>query len=526
VGASSGRVAMAARRDAPEGPRPAGGQGGARRGHAGGLGRRELLGGSLSAAAWLALSGLPRLAWADVVPEPGGVSAQELAPLLRWLEQTPRERLLEELGARVRGGLSYRALLGALLLAGVRGVEPRPVGFRFHAVLAIHAAHQASLAAPPEERWLPLFWSADLYKSAQAEQRALGDWQLPAEPDPAAVPDAERAPAAFREAMVRWDAQAADGAALALARHASAQQAFELFAQVAPRDFRDIGHKVIYLAGAFRLLEVIGWQHAAPVLRSLALALNQHGGDPSPVGSEQAADRDGRENRERLGAIPAGWQQGTDEPGAPRELLRALRTASGPQASAQLVELLRAGVGPRSLWDGLSAAAGELAMRRGSLVALHSLTALNALRYSFERSASDETRRFTLLQAGAFLPAFRGAPSAGVELDALEPAAQPVSAAEIFAELGRDKLAASRQLLAYRAAGGPAQPLLAAARALVRARGRGAHDYKYSSAVLEDCERVSPAWRDRYLAAALHALVAEGSPPNELVPRIEAALRG
>ena len=42
------------------------------------------------------------------------------------------------------------------------------------------------------------------------------------------------------------------------------------------RDFRDIGHKAIYVANAWRTLQTIGWQHAEPVLRSLAYALLDH----------------------------------------------------------------------------------------------------------------------------------------------------------------------------------------------------------------------------------------------------------
>ena len=36
------------------------------------------------------------------------------------------------------------------------------------------------------------------------------------------------------------------------------------------------------------------------------------------------------------------------------------------------------------------------------------MTTMNALRYAFETSAEDETRRWVLLQAAAFMPMFRG----------------------------------------------------------------------------------------------------------------------
>jgi hypothetical protein len=136
--------------------------------------------------------------------------------------------LLEEMGAAVRKGLAYPDALRALLLAAVRGVEPRPVGFKFHAVLAIHAAHQASMAAQGSDRWLPLLWSLDLFKSAQAQQRAGNGWTLPAANE-SALPGAAQAPQAFLSAMERWDGEAAAAAASSLARHHGEGEVFELF---------------------------------------------------------------------------------------------------------------------------------------------------------------------------------------------------------------------------------------------------------------------------------------------------------
>src|SRR5258708_30094771 len=64
-----------------------------------------------------------------------------IEPTVRLLEDTPRERVLEEVAARIKNGLSYREVLAALLLAGVRNVEPRPPeGVKFHAVPGINSA--------------------------------------------------------------------------------------------------------------------------------------------------------------------------------------------------------------------------------------------------------------------------------------------------------------------------------------------------------------------------------------------------
>src|SRR3954447_26814573 len=80
----------------------------------------------------------------------------EIEPLVRLLEESPRDRLLETVAARLHDGLGYRELLAALLLAGVRNVQPRPsVGHKFHSVLVVNSAHLASLSSPGADRWLP-----------------------------------------------------------------------------------------------------------------------------------------------------------------------------------------------------------------------------------------------------------------------------------------------------------------------------------------------------------------------------------
>src|SRR5437773_115901 len=48
----------------------------------------------------------------------------EIEPLVRLLEDTPRDKVLEEFAARIHQGTTYREVLAALLLAGVRNVQP------------------------------------------------------------------------------------------------------------------------------------------------------------------------------------------------------------------------------------------------------------------------------------------------------------------------------------------------------------------------------------------------------------------
>ena len=95
---------------------------------------------------------------------------------------------------------------------------------------------------------------------------------------------------------------------------------------------------------------------------------------------------------------------------------------------------------------------------------------------------------------------------------------------EIFAEASRDRTAAARKALGYLQSGRDPRALIDAARRLVFLKGDDAHDYKFSSAVLEDYFNASPAWRERYLASSLLLLPGSADRDNDLVKRTRAAL--
>jgi hypothetical protein len=452
----------------------------------------------------------------------------DLEPLVRLLEETPRDRVLEEVAQRVRGGLTYRELLAALLLAGVRNIQPRPVGFKFHAVLVVNSAHLASLASSEGDRWLPIFWAIDQFKSSQAADVKEGDWTMPAIEE-GKVPPSHRARQAFIDAMDQWDEPGADAAIVGLARTASANELFEIFCRYGARDFRDIGHKAIYVANSFRTLEVIGWQHAEPVLRSLAYALlDRSGARENPAQADLPADRPFRQNLAALAEVRTGWLDGKPSAEATKEMLAAFRTASAAEASELTRKLLNGGVAPQSIFDALFNAAGEFLMQAPGIVAVHAVTFTNAIHYAWHRTQSDETRRLLLLQNAAFLPLYRGAhKDTGVHLDTLEPLAPETAGdeavGEIFAEVSRDRLRAARKMLGWLAANPSPAPLATAARRLIFLKGTNSHDYKFSSAVLEDYEHLSPPWRDRLLAASVFYLRGSGDADNALTPRIRAA---
>jgi hypothetical protein len=477
------------------------------------------------------LSQLPPVSAAEAKLAPRIVQFHpEIEPLVRWLEDTPRERLLEEAASRIRRGLTYREVLAALLLAGVRNIQPRPVGFKFHAVLVVNSAHLASLSSPDTDRWLPIFWALDQFKSSQAADVREGDWTM-GPVDEAAVPPSHKAKPALIEALDNWDEGAADAAIVGLARTVGAHEIFAVLCRYGARDFREIGHKEIYVANSFRTLEAIGWQHAEPVLRSLTYALlDRAGTKENPAKADLPADRPFRHNLELVKQIRVGWLDGKRSADATAELLDSIRQGSDIDASELTVKLLNQGVAPQSIFDAFFDGAGELLMRAPGILSLHATTFTNAVHYSWQHTRDDETRRLLLLQNAAFLPRFRGtSKDTGVHIDSLEP--EPLKATgadaieEIFAYNSKEeRLGASRKILSYLKDNPDPKPLADAARRLIFLKGRDSHDYKFSSAVLEDYQAMTPPWRDRYLAASVFYLKGSRDADSDLVKRIRSAL--
>src|SRR5436309_10140268 len=100
------------------------------------LARSAALGAAANLGDFGFLRNLPPLSAAEVQVQPAVVQlSADIEPLVRLIEESPRNRLLEVVAERVHGGTSYQQLLSALMLAGVRGIKPPPVGFPCPALL-------------------------------------------------------------------------------------------------------------------------------------------------------------------------------------------------------------------------------------------------------------------------------------------------------------------------------------------------------------------------------------------------------
>ena len=488
-----------------------------------------------TAADWAFLGTLPRVSAAETGSVAGRVQfTPEIEPLVRLIEDTPREQVLERLASVIRKGTPYRDVLAALQLTGIRNVQPRPsVGFKFHSVLVVNSCHLASAAGPEDERWLPIFWAVDYVKSTQAEEAQKTGWKM-APVNEAKVPHGPDAAKLFAEAMNEWNVEKADVATAGIVRSLTKDQVFELFAMYAARDFRDIGHKAIFLANASRTLEVIGWQHAEPVLRSLAFAMLNHGNESNPAKSDHSADRPWKQNAELVTTLKAPSRQPQADVRAAQDLIAGIRIGNGHETAKTAAEILNSGVSAASVWDGVFVSAGELLMRQPGIVALHGLTSANAIHYIAGRVRDESLRQRLLLQACSFNALFREAaqgrsPLARLSVDDVAPlggvSGGPFTLDEIFADVSSDKLRAARKLYSYLNAGGDPKAVLDAARRLVFQKGSNSHDYKFSSAVLEDFAHVSPALRNQFLALSVFNLKGTTDKDSGLIGRTKAALQ-
>lgn len=448
----------------------------------------------------------------------------EMEPVVRWIEDTPRERFFEKAVGELKNGLSYRSLLGGLFLAGIRNIKPRPVGYKFHAVMVINSAHLLAQTAAVTERLLPLFWALDNFKNSQAADVKEGDWAL-GKVDEARVPPPHRAKADYITAMEDWDSDAADVAVAGLCRGAGAAEAMEPIWRMAVRDQRNIGHKAIFAAQSWRTLQAIGWRHAEPVLRSLTYGLLDLQGDrPGPLGPYKA-------NLEVAKKIRADWPAGRQDAGATKSLLQTMRQASPEDASAEAAKLLGQGIAPDSLWDAVVLMASEMMMRNPGIISLHATTSANALHYIFHASGDDLTRKLALLQAAGWQPLYRerGKSSSPLQIDALpspeKTAEGDEAVGEIFATINDDRKTAAEQTAAYLSRGGSSARLFDAARRMIFHKGRDSHDYKYGGAIWEECIAASdPRWQAPLAAAAMFHLPGAKTHDSPLMIRAREAV--
>lgn len=503
------------------------------------LSRRDLLHGLTGA-----LTAPLLLSRADAEVTPDVVKFRpEIEPLVGLIERTPREKCAEMVVEQLRRGVSYRQLLAALFLAGIRNINPRPPGFALHCVFVIHSAHLMSLEAPADSRLLPLFYAVDDFKASQERdaRQPSGDYTM--RPIRGPLPASERAAAELTAALEAWDIDRAERAVVSLARHRAPAEIFGMLWRYGARDYRNIGHKAIFVANSCRTLHAIGWQHAEPVLRSLVLGLLDFGKQQQMNGyafDDQCYGANLKLLKDTFPRLNDNWVADQGDAPATRSILAIMRESSPEEACADVAgRLVKSKAGAGAVWDAVHLAAAELRMRASggaALVGIHAVTSANALHYAYMASTDPQVRYLLVLQAVGWMGQFRKWAGARPEnlrafpITGLEPSAEAAqldrTLEETFAGIPSNLDASAARV--FRLAGDlPArQAFLSAALRLTSAKANEVHYYKYLAALIEDIPLMSPEWQPHLLAATVYYVKGSNDPEPAAMKRAREALRG
>ena len=466
----------------------------------------------------------------------------EIEPLVALFERTPRDKCAEMLVDQLRQGVSYRQLMAALFLAGIRNVNPRPPGFALHCVFVIHSAHIISLEAPADSRLLPLFYALDNFKASQERDAAQASGDYTMRPISGSLPASHRAKTEFTAAMEAWDPERAERAVVSLARDRGPSPVFEMLWRYGARDYRNIGHKAIYVANAHRTLNAIGWQHAEPVLRSLVLALLDFGKQQSVNGyafDDQCYAGNLKRLDEFLPRLDDTWMAEQADPLVTRSLLGVIRESTAEEDCTEVATRLAKGkTSAGSVWDAVHLAAAELRMRArasAAFVGVHAVTSVNALHHAYLVLSEPRDRLLLLLQAVGWVGQFRKWAETREEsmrkfpIDDMEPNADVVSPdralKEIFAAVPSNLDAAAAQALRLSQDLPARQAFLAAALRLTLTKADEVHYYKYLAALIEDFPLVNPEWQPHLLAATVYYLKGANDSEPAAMKRAREALR-
>lgn len=463
---------------------------------------------------------------------PNANARSQHTDLVSMLVNTPRDKLTAEVVQQIRHGrIRKPELIKALLSAGVSHIEPRPVGFKYHAVLMIDAARRLSLHAEGIANWVPILWNVDYFKHSQARSLQQSDWQL--EKASTQLPLLGQAPDLFTRSMKEKEWFEADQAITRMARSGSMYAVFELLLEWAIRDFHSIGHKAILLSGVWRCLEYSGWHESETILRGVTYALLADGN----LSADQEMgwwEKDYPENLRLAYHVPGS----AFLPGAPEKdterLLKRLRLLDARASSDLVTGLLQQGLSMQCVWDTVFLAAAEAVINRPNIPMLHCVTVTHALYSLWQRTANATMRRVIPLQAISYVAQMKQQRSEGewndldiLNLKAESPASAPLK--DQLEQLG-DTIGTAhidaRELLRRYPLANDWWTLRQQLNSWLLSKSNKAHDFKYGAAVLETVEWLSPHWRTPYLAACSRLLMGANMPDSNEGRNINAWLGG
>lgn len=344
--------------------------------------------------------------------EAGRLTFGALEPLVSALQDTPPERLLPDLVARLAAGTDLRQLTAAAALANARAFGGEH--YRgYHTFMALIPAYQMALECPADRRALPVL--KVLYRNSAFIQASGADGHDALHPiEPAAIPAGANAGELLRAANGRHDTAEADRVFAAIAQ-GSPERAFDDLLQFNVEDHAGV-HEVVLAYRAWSLLDFTGREHAQTLLRQSVRQCVDHSANadshpPDPRRALLPALLD----RHRLPESMKGdrdaddrWVEATSE---------TIFDSSPEQAAEAVAAALAEGFKPGHVGEAVALAANKLVLRQvaewtgqygygrrthGDSPGVHASDAVNAWR-NIAKVSSPRNASVALILAGYYV---------------------------------------------------------------------------------------------------------------------------
>jgi hypothetical protein len=297
------------------------------------------------------------LASAHAADGPETLSFGDREPLVRLMQETPTDKLLPTLIARLNGGTDLAALVAAGALANARSFGGQDYN-GYHAFMALAPAFHMSAELSAERRALPIL--KVLYRNtSRIHESGCGTREVLHPISPAKLASNLSRGELLRAATRKADMDEAEHTFAALAQ-ISADEAFnDLLYSV--QDEVDV-HRVVLAWRARALLDLAGQEQAHTLLRqSVRFCVSQ----------EKDLQRRGRQaeirtvlpkllDQYRLLSKPPGTRSAED--GQVAHLAEAIYSGSRPAAAEAVAAALAEGTAPDTIGEALSLAANRLVL--------------------------------------------------------------------------------------------------------------------------------------------------------------------
>jgi hypothetical protein len=304
--------------------------------------------------------------------------AEEIEPLVQFIEETAPDEIIEQTLAKLQGGAPIKTMLTASALAVTRSSDlpPGHHGGPLHPLVGIHAIRHIAERVSAEHRFLPILQHVAL-SNKHIHHPGMGPYMLP-EFEPIDAGGVEATKRAFLGAVERGVYNEADHYFLWLWDNIPAVEALDLLLTVAiPKNVQD-DHYFIFPSFTWRAVEWLGREYLPILMRPAVRYVTRFPTPPAIPDFEALLDE------YQLLARPLRQSTGDDETPAIGDLGERIGQCHVyAEIPGMLAKALADGLSLEGAGEALSIGAANLFLRSltGNPMDVHLHTGVNLRRY-------------------------------------------------------------------------------------------------------------------------------------------------